>query len=157
GALTEYPGFISIDLGTSNSTVTLHDRAVVEQITGLAAEQEERLKDLIFKRVLSPEDASCLMPGVDARDWDALLARVGTNLGTQGNDPKAAIIDRIRSGGETMLQALLQLEINLGQTPCKTSVIKALDRVYHEAFLEPRLRSQSMLLVQLDPMYQKDK
>src|SRR5262245_22177550 len=155
--LAEYPGFIAIDLGTSNSTVTLHDRAVVEQITGLAAEQEERLKDLIFKRVLSPEDASCLLPGVDPRDWDALLARVGTNLGSSGDDPRLTIIDRIRGGGEPMLLALLQLEVNLGQSPCKPAVVKALDRLYHEAFLEPRLRSQSLLIVPLDPMYQRDK
>jgi hypothetical protein len=153
----EYPGFIAIDLGTSNSTVTLHDRAVVEQITGLAAEQEDRLKDLIFKRIFSQEDASCLLPDVDPRDWDALLARIGRNLAPQGDDPRATMIDRIRGGGEPMLQALLQLEVNLGQSPCKGALIKALDRIYHEAFLEPRLRSQSLLIVPLDPMYQRDR
>jgi hypothetical protein len=153
----EYPGFIAIDLGTSNSTVTLHDRAVVEQTTGLAAEQEERLKDLLFKRILSQEDAACLLPNVDPRDWDALLVRVGTNLGFAGDNPRMAIVDRVRGGGEPMLQALLQLEVNLGQSPCKPLVVKALDRVYHEAFLEPRLRSQSLLIVPLDPMYQRDK
>ena len=38
-----FKGLIAIDFGTSNSTVTLYDPGVVEDLTGLAPEQETRL------------------------------------------------------------------------------------------------------------------
>src|SRR5262249_52134223 len=40
-----FKGLIAMDFGTSNSTVTLYDPGVVEDLTGLAPEQENRLRE----------------------------------------------------------------------------------------------------------------
>jgi hypothetical protein len=150
-----FKGLIAMDFGTSNSTVTLYDPGVVEDLTGLAPEQEARLKDLLLTELMA-EDGSCKLPDADAEAWRGLVERVGGNLpgdGPAGGRLRAAL----RAGGPRMFEAIRQLEICLGARPIRAAVFKALNGIYHEAFLEPRLKSQSLVAVPLDPNFPQDK
>src|SRR5207244_3995143 len=60
-------------------------------------------------------------------------------------------------GGARMFEAVRQLEICLGARPIRSAVFTALHRIYHEAFLEPRLKSQSLVAVPLDPNFPQEK
>jgi hypothetical protein len=150
-----FKGLMAIDFGTSNSTVTLYDPGVVEDLTGLAPEQEARLKELLLTELMN-EDCSCKLPDAEPAAWQALIERVGGNLpgdGPPGQRLKAAL----RAGGNRMFEAIRQLEICLGARPIRGVVSRALNRIYHEAFLEPRLKSQSLVAVPLDPNYPQDR
>jgi hypothetical protein len=150
-----FKGLIAIDFGTSNSTVTLYDPGVVEDLTGLAPEQETRLKELLLTELMN-EDCSCKLPDVDPEAWRGLLDRVGGNLAGDA-EPSQRFKAALRTGGNRMFEAVRQLEICLGARPIRAAVFRALNRIYHEAFLEPRLKSQSLVAVPLDPNFPQDK
>jgi hypothetical protein len=149
-----FKGLIAMDFGTSNSTVTLYDPGVVEDLTGLAPEQEARLKELLTD--LIRDDGSARLPGVEAETWQALVERVGGNLPGDG-EPAHRFRAALRAGGARMFEAIRQLEICLGARPMRAAVFKALNRIYHEAFQEPRLKSQSLVPVPLDPSFPQEK
>jgi hypothetical protein len=150
-----FKGLIAIDFGTSNSTVTLYDPGVVEDLTGLAPEQEARLKELLLTELMG-EDGSCKLAGTDEQSWRALIERVGGNLAGDG-PPAERFRGALRAGGGRMFEAVRQLEICLGARPIRAAVFRALNRIYHEAFLEPRLKSQSLTAVPLDPNFPQEK
>jgi hypothetical protein len=150
-----FKGLIAIDFGTSNSTVTLYDPGAVEDLTGLAPEQEARLKELLLTNLMN-EDGSCKLPDADPEAWRNLLERVGNNLPGDG-EPGQRFKAALRAGGSRMFEAVRQLEICLGARPIRAAVFRALNRIYHEAFLEPRLKSQSLVAVPLDPNFPQDK
>jgi hypothetical protein len=150
-----FKGLIAMDFGTSNSTVTLYDPGVVEDLTGLAPEQEARLKELLLTELMN-EDGSCKLPDADPEAWHGLVERVGGNL--PGEGPAAARLrSALRAGGGRMFEAVRQLELCLGARPVRAAVFKALNRIYHEALLEPRLKSQSLVAVPLDPNFPQEK
>jgi hypothetical protein len=150
-----FKGLIAMDFGTSNSTVTLYDPGVVEDLTGLAPEQEARLKELLLTELMQ-EDCSCKLPDADPEAWRGLVERVGGILPGEGT-PCQRFKAALRAGGTRMFEAVRQLEICLGARPIRAAVFKGLNRIYHEAFLEPRLKSQSLVAVALDPNFPQDK
>jgi hypothetical protein len=150
-----FKGLIAIDFGTSNSTVSLYDPGVVEDLTGLAPEQENRLKELLLTELMD-EDCNCKLADVDPQAWRGLIERVGGNLAGDGA-PAQRFKAALRAGGQRMFEAVRQLEICLGARPIRGAVFKALNRIYHEAFLEPRLKSQSLVAVPLDPNFPQDR
>src|SRR5207253_4633926 len=92
----------------------------------------------------------------DPEAWRGLVERVGGNL--PGDGPAGPRLrSALRAGGARMFEAVRQLEICLGARPIRAAVFKALHRIYHEAFLEPRLKSQSLVAVPLDPNFPQDK
>jgi hypothetical protein len=150
-----FKGLIAIDFGTSNSTVTLYDPGVVEDLTGLAPEQENRLKELLLTELMD-DDCNCKLPDVDPQAWRGLIERVGGNLPGEGA-PAQRFKSALRAGGARTFEAVRQLEICLGARPIRAAVFKALNSIYHEAFLEPRLKSQSLVAVPLDPNFPQDR
>jgi hypothetical protein len=150
-----FKGLMAIDFGTSNSTVTLYDPGVVEDLTGLAPEQETRLKELLLTELMN-DDCSCKLPDADPQAWQALIERVGGNLPGEG-PPAGRFKAALRAGGARMFEAVRQLEICLGARPIKAAVFRALNRIYHEAFLEPRLKSQSLVAIPLDPNFPQER
>jgi hypothetical protein len=150
-----FKGLIAMDFGTSNSTVALYDPGVVEDLSGLAPEQETRLKELLLTELMN-EDCSCKLPDAEPEAWRGLVERVGANLPGDG-DPCQRFKAALRAGGARMFEAIRQLEICLGARPIRAAVFKGLNRIYHEAFLEPRLKSQSLVAVPLDPSFPQDK
>jgi hypothetical protein len=150
-----FKGLIAIDFGTSNSTVTLYDPGVVEDLTGLAPEQENRLKELLLTELMD-DDCTCRLPDADPQAWRGLIERVGGNLAGEG-PPAQRFKSALRAGGPRLFEAVRQLEVCLGARPIRGAVFKALNRIYHEAFLEPRLKSQSLTAVPLDPNFPQDR
>jgi hypothetical protein len=150
-----FKGLIAIDFGTSNSTVTLYDPGVVEDLTGLAPEQEARLKELLLTALMN-DDCSCKLADADPEAWRGLVERVGGNLPGDG-EPCQRFKAALRAGGTRMFEAVRQLEICLGARPIRAAVFRGLNRIYHEAFLEPRLKSQSLVAVPLDPNFPQDR
>ena len=67
-----FKGLMAIDFGTSNSTVTLYDPGVVEDLTGLAPEQENRLKELLLSELMD-NDCECKLPDADPQAWRGQL------------------------------------------------------------------------------------
>jgi hypothetical protein len=150
-----FKGLIAMDFGTSNSSVTLYDPGVVEDLTGLAPEQESRLKELLLTELMD-EECACKLPDADAEAWRGLVERVGGNL--PGDGPACQRLrTALRAGGGRAFEAVRQLEICLGARPIRSAVFKALNGIYHEAFLEPRLKSQSLTAVPLDPNFPQEK
>jgi hypothetical protein len=150
-----FKGLIAMDFGTSNSTVTLYDPGVVEDLTGLAPEQEARLKELLLTELMQ-DDCSCKLADADPEAWRSLVERVGGNLPGEGT-PCQRLRSALRAGGVRMFEAIRQLEICLGARPIRAAVFKGLNRIYHEALLEPRLKSQSLVAVPLDPNFPQDR
>jgi hypothetical protein len=150
-----FKGLIAMDFGTSNSTVTLYDPGVIEDLTGLAPEQEARLKEVLLVELMN-EDGSCKLPEVDPEAWKTLIERVGSNL-PGDSDPATRFRAALRAGGARMFEAIRQLEVCLGARPIRGTVFSALNRIYHEAFQEPRLKSQSLVAVPLDPNFPHDR
>jgi hypothetical protein len=150
-----FKGLIAMDFGTSNSTVTLYDPGVVEDLTGLAPEQEARLRELLLTELMH-DDCSCKLPDADPEAWRGLVERVGGILPGEG-PPCQRFKSALRAGGVRMFEAVRQLEICLGARPIRAAVFKGLNRIYHEAFLEPRLKSQSLTAVALDPNFPQDR
>jgi hypothetical protein len=150
-----FKGLIAMDFGTSNSSVTLYDPGVVEDLTGLAPEQESRLKELLLTELMD-EECSCKLPDAEAEAWRGLVERVGGNLPGDG-PPCQRLRAALRAGGTRAFEAVRQLEICLGARPIRAAVFKALNRIYHEAFQEPRLKSQSLTAVPLDPNFPQEK
>jgi hypothetical protein len=150
-----FKGLMAIDFGTSNSTVTLYDPGVVEDLTGLAPEQENRLKELLLSELMD-DDCNCKLPDADPQAWRSLIERVGSNL-TGDGPPSQRFKVALRAGGQRMFEAIRQLELCLGARPIRAAVFKGLNRIYHEAFLEPRLKSQSLVAVPLDPNFPQDR
>jgi hypothetical protein len=150
-----FKGLIAMDFGTSNSTVTLYDPGVVEDLTGLAPEQEARLKELLLTELMQ-DDCSTKLPDADPEAWRGLAERVGGILPGEGT-PCQRFRAALRAGGARMFEAIRQLEICVGPRPIRAAVFKGLNRIYHEAFLEPRLKSQSLVAVPLDPNFPQDR
>jgi len=150
-----FKGLVAMDFGTSNSTITLYDPGVVEDLTGLAPEQEGRLKDLLLTELMA-DDCSCKLRDAEPDAWQALVERVGGNLPGEGT-PCQRFRSALRAGGPRMFEAVRQLEICLGARPIRSAVFKGLNRIYHEAFLEPRLKSQSLVAVPLDPNFPQER
>jgi hypothetical protein len=150
-----FKGLIAMDFGTSNSSITLYDPGVVEDLTGLAPEQENRLKELVLTELMK-EDCSCKLPDAEPEAWRGLVERVGANLPGDGT-PCQRFRGSLRAGGARMFEAIRQLEVCLGARPIRSAVFKGLNRIYHEAFLEPRLKSQSLVAVPLDPNFPQEK
>jgi hypothetical protein len=150
-----FKGLVAMDFGTSNSTITLYDPGVVEDLTGLAPEQEGRLKELLLTDLMK-DDCACKLPDAEPDAWQALVERVGGNLPGEGT-PCQRFRSALRAGGPRMFEAVRQLEICLGARPIRSAVFKGLNRLYHEAFLEPRLKSQSLVAVPLDPNFPQER
>ena len=67
-----FKGLVAIYFGTSNSTVTLYDPGVVEDLTGLAPEQESRLRELLLTELMD-DDGACKLPDADPQAWRGLI------------------------------------------------------------------------------------
>lgn len=145
---TDFPGWLAIDFGTSNSTVTLCDQSTRPTIPTLPLEQEQRLRELMRRWLeTSPSDA---LPGIPDQEWRAFLEDVGRNL--QGRDGDHARKVFRESTGEALQEALKQFEISLGARPLNVqrAAYRKLQQIYHEALHVPPLQAFCMIPVELD-------
>ncbi|QFS52319.1 molecular chaperone [Nostoc sphaeroides] len=145
-----YPGWLAIDFGTSNSTVTLFDPIQVEIAQLLPKEQQTRLLKRLAEWLGS--SATVALPGVEAKDkdkeWKEFIDEISKNLQI---DPSKLHEVFQGESQQRCLEAIRQIELCLGRSEqFRRSVSKKLYEIYHEAFRIPTLESQNLIPVLLD-------
>ncbi len=127
----EFPGWIAIDYGTSNSTVTLFDTRRVPRPTSLPKEQANDLRDRLSQWLASP--ASKALPDVSEAAWQKFVHDTKFN-------------------SDQLLSSIAQLEISLNcqDEQFRRSAYKKLRGIYHAAFRVPPLEWQNLIPVELD-------
>jgi molecular chaperone DnaK (HSP70) len=145
-----HPGWLAIDFGTSNSTVTVFDQKEVRDPNQeLPKQQRERLS-LLFKNWLHSQPHE--VPDVIRKDdWEKFVKEVDKNLNLAGKGNVTQILTSEASSG--FLELTRQIELCLGsqQQSLRKAVGKKLNDIYHEVFQVPPLEDDSLILIELDP------
>ncbi|MTJ54671.1 molecular chaperone [Anabaena sp. UHCC 0253] len=141
-----FPGWLALDFGTSNSTVTLFDPIEVPIAEVLPREQELRLRERMAEWLNSPPDLALI--DVSGSEWEKFLADISKNLEIESHQLSEIFeIDN----KELFLEAIRQIELCLGTSDrFRRAVSKKLYSIYHEVFRVPTLESQNLIPVVLD-------
>lgn len=138
-----FPGWLAIDFGTSNSSVTVYDNRKNITVPGLPAEQEAELKQQLEKALVRPP------AGVALDQWQRFLEQLNQNL--RGVD---SIEEAIRHGDENVrYQVLRQMELQLATLPdenMRNRINNWLYELYHEALRVPPLSKLSLQPIELE-------
>ncbi|MFN5239442.1 MAG: molecular chaperone [Aphanizomenon sp.] len=141
-----FPGWLALDFGTSNSTVTLFDPIEVPIAEVLPREQELRLRERMAEWLNSPSDLA--LSDVSGGEWEKFLADISRNLEIE-SDQLSEIFEA--DNKELFLEAIRQIELCLGTSDrFRRAVSKKLYAIYHEVFRVPTLESQNLIPVVLD-------
>ncbi|MDD1413230.1 molecular chaperone [Dolichospermum sp. ST_con] len=141
-----FPGWLALDFGTSNSTVTLFDPIEVPIAEVLPREQELRLRERMAEWLSSVPDLA--LPDVSSGEWDKILADISKNLEIE-SEQLSEIFES--DNKELFLEAIRQIELCLGTSDrFRRAVSKKLYAIYHEVFRVPTLESQNLIPVVLD-------
>jgi hypothetical protein len=146
GQQKPYPGWLAVDFGTSNSTVTLFDPIEVPIPELLPQEQQKRLLQRLAAWLSS--SATDALPGVNPSEWKTFIDGISKNLEI---DPSR--LHTVFQGENTQrcLEAIRQIELCLGGSEqFRRAVSKKLYQIYHEVFRVPTLESQNLIPVVLD-------
>ncbi|MHC0067037.1 molecular chaperone [Nostoc sp. UIC 10890] len=141
-----YPGWLAIDFGTSNSTVTLFDPIEVPIPELLPKEQQTRLLNGLAAWLRS--STTDALPGVNASEWEKFIADMSKNL-----EIEPSRLHEVFQGEsqQRCLEAIRQIELCLGTSEqFRRAVSKKLYKIYHEVFRVPTLESQNLIPVLLD-------
>ncbi len=139
-----HQGWLAIDFGTSNSTVTFFDLKERPQPNDLSREQKEQLFRLYRDWLNSPPDK--VLPDVSESSWHEFLEQVNRNLDSALQDILASD-DFFR-----LLEVIRKIEVYLGgrQDSLGSAVIKKLNHIYHEVFQIPPLQEEQLIPGELD-------
>ena len=141
-----FPGWLALDFGTSNSTVTLFDPIEVPIAEVLPREQELRLRERMAEWFNSVPDLA--LPDVSGSEWEKFLADISKNLEIE-SEQLSEIFES--DNKELFLEAIRQIELCLGTSDrFRRAVSKKLYAIYHEVFRVPTLESQNLIPVVLD-------
>ena len=141
-----FPGWLAIDFGTSNSTVTLFDPREVPISDILPQEQEVRLRKRLSEWLSS--EATVALPDVNVLEWQKFITEISKNLEVEPSQLSSVISS---SKSERFLEAIKQIELCLGiSEKFRRAVSKKLYEIYHEVFRVPTLESQNLIPVILD-------
>jgi len=141
-----FPGWLALDFGTSNSTVTLFDPIEVPIAEILPKEQERRLRQLLASWLSSP--ATVALPDVSASEWEKFIHDISRTL-----EIEPSRLHEIFTGEnqQRFLEAIRQIELCLvNSEKFRRAVSKKLYQIYHEVFRVPTLESQNLIPVILD-------
>lgn len=149
----QFNGWLAIDFGTTNSTVTVYDPRDMQAVTGLPGAQEERLRTLLSRWLdphLAPEEAIRNGKKHESK-WRGYLLQVATTLGID----TAQLPNYLSENSSKMYEVLKQLELVLRgfaeEMDFRRSVWQRLTGIYHEAFRVPPLKMLNLYPVELDP------
>ena len=140
----KHTGWLAIDFGTSNSTVTFFDSSEQPELRELPKQQKERLLTL-FKEWLNLPSAQKL-PDINEGDWQEFYEQVNRGLG----QPLSNII--VQKNSASLLEAIRQIEFFLGgkPDPLRSAISKKLSQIYHEVLQVPPLQQENLVLAELD-------
>jgi hypothetical protein len=148
-----FPGWLAIDFGTSNSTVTLYDSGLLSSRDGLPKEQEDKLRKELQKW-LEPcfgENLARTNPAVNPSDWQAFIQEVDRVLALAGQSSLSDIV--AGSTSAELQEALRQIELTLrfSQSEGFQRIVSTqLYELHHEVFREPPLEWQRLIPSVLD-------
>ncbi|WP_395109037.1 hypothetical protein [Actinomadura sp. SCN-SB] len=149
-------GFAAVDLGTTNSTVTLLDSELVQRVS-MSVNQQEELRDQVVALLESVPDERHDPYGDAAEEWRELLAEIAESLIPDVTDPVrelvAALRSRRSSSDELMHEVLRRLDLDLqyaGDALRRWLAVR-LHRCYDTAFAVPALDTRSLHQIVLDP------
>ena len=144
-----FPGWLAIDFGTSNSTVTLFDPRVVAPPKTLPKEQEKRLRELLAKWLNSPPANA--LGEVSASEWEQFTNEISKNLKVA--EPSKLADTLLGKQNSSFLEAIRQIEISLNNRieSFRRAASKQLNQIYHEVFRVPPLEWQNLIPIELDP------
>jgi hypothetical protein len=141
-----FPGWLALDFGTSNSTVTLFDPIEVPIAEILPKEQETRLRHRLAEWLSSP--AAMALPDINPNDWEKFIADISKNLEISPHQLREVFESDQK---ERFLEAIRQVELCLGNSDkFRRAASKKLYQIYHEVFRVPTLESQNLIPVVLD-------
>lgn len=141
-----FPGWLAIDFGTSNSTVTLFDPREVAISDILPQEQELRLRQRLSEWL--SKEAAIALPSVNIREWQTFISEISESLEIEPSNLASIILS---SNNRQFLEAIRQIELCLGMSEkFRRAVSKKLYEIYHEVFRVPTLKSQNLIPVVLD-------
>jgi hypothetical protein len=141
-----FPGWLAVDFGTSNSTVTLFDPIEVPIAEVLPREQEIRLRDRLSQWLSSP--AAVALPEVNGSEWEKFIVDISKNLEIEPSNLSEVFSS---DNKPRFLEAIRQIELCLGNSDrFRRAVSKKLYQIYHEVFRVPTLESQNLIPVVLD-------
>jgi hypothetical protein len=150
----DFPGLVAIDLGTTNTTVTVYDPGVQLSYPGLWPEQEECIRSQ-FRKLVCDETGSRL-PDLPPELWQRVLAAWGKYSGVPQGAAQQQLLSAVDRGGLELLEALRRLEQAVVGSDAGPAVRAALQRIYESAFHAPRLASISLMCVKLDQEAQEE-
>lgn len=141
-----FPGWLALDFGTSNSTVTLFDPIEVPIAEILPKEQETRLRHRLAEWLSSPP--AIALPDINPNDWEKFIADISKNLEIYPHQLREVFESDQK---ERFLEAIRQVELCLGNSDkFRRAASKKLYQIYHEVFRVPTLESQNLIPVVLD-------
>ncbi|MBO3459356.1 virulence factor SrfB [Aetokthonos hydrillicola Thurmond2011] len=146
GKQKPFPGWLAIDFGTSNSTVTLFDPIEVLIAELLPKEQQTRLLSRLAAWLGS--SATVALPDVNPSEWEKFIGEISKNLRIESSQLHEVFQGESQ---QRCLEAICQIELCLGRNEqFRRSVSKKLSKIYHEVFRVPTLESQNLIPVLLD-------
>jgi hypothetical protein len=143
-----FPGWLAIDFGTSNSTVTLFDPKVVFAPNSLPQEQEQRLRQDLARWLDLPADKA--LPSASASEWSIFIGDLRKNLGLEESNQLADIF--LGESSERLLEVIRQIELclNTRTETFRRGASQKLNGIYHSTFRVPPMEWQNLIPVDLD-------
>ena len=145
----QFNGWLVIDFGTTNSSVTVYDDRGRTPQEGLHPEQEEVLRRLLSGWLAEPASEALQADGHFDEDWKRLREQLKP-AGAAGRP----VLDDIASGPAVHFyeaQARLELALRGMREEFRRAVSVRLHEFYHEALRTPTLRMKNIYPVQLTP------
>ncbi|MFD0852996.1 hypothetical protein ACFQ07_12225, partial [Actinomadura adrarensis] len=149
-------GFAAVDLGTTNSTVTLLDSELVQRVS-MSVNQQEELRDQVVALLTSVPDERNDPYGDAADEWEELLTETAEALLPDVTDPVRELVAALRARRSTSDELLhevlrrLDLDLQFASDPLRRWLSVRLHRCYDTAFAVPALDTRSLHQIVLDP------
>ncbi len=139
--MIEYPGWVAIDFGTCNTTVTLFDPKQVSQDLILPEEQQKSLENKLTEWLNSSVSETFLT--VSSGEWQQFINELRQNLN---------ITDYINITSDNLLTILREIELILNHRSEEFRALanQQLNHIYTEVFNVPTLSRQQLKPVILD-------
>lgn len=149
-AARAFPGWVVIDFGTTNSTVTVHDTWDLLPFEGLPGEQEDHLRESVLEWLKADAGTAFGKRGKALKgEWLTLKNQVAGLLFNGTADGLAAWM-RGSPGRLHQLLATLETSLRLRSAPLRRVAGARLARAYREALRVPSLRREQLFPMKID-------
>ncbi|MDF5752646.1 hypothetical protein [Spongiactinospora sp. TRM90649] len=150
-----HSGFVAIDFGTTNTTMTLYDRNLTERLP-LPAAQHLALVEALSSLLADGLPAADRLPERHAAEWQALLAEIAVDqVGRPDVTALVAMLTATTSANPAGLHGLIR-DLDRRSATCSEPVRRwlryRLHRCHEAAFTTPALKQRFLHVVTFDDM-----